>query len=242
VKDRGSSRNVSSIFNLISIEEEKTMRNYFVLVGLVLLTAGAALAQEFPKVETSPAFMFIRTPTSFTIPGSSPVGPGQSFNESFNCAGAGGTIAYNLTSLVGIAADMGGCKYFGENIPALSSKISGSDFTYMFGPRLTFRSASPFRPFVELNFGGNRLSLSCNSNTACSGTSYSKNAFALTVGGGFDIKINKKFSLRPIQAEYLYTRFGNNCNLELCSNNNNQNSFRLKSGFVVGWGGSASSN
>jgi hypothetical protein len=29
--------------------------------------------------------------------------------------------------------------------------------------------------------------------------------------------------------------------LELCSNNNNQNSFRLKSGIVIGWGGSASS-
>jgi|SRR5580700_954525 opacity protein-like surface antigen len=218
------------------------MRKYFVLVGLLLLAAGSALAQEFPKVETSPAFMYIHTPTSFTVPETSPVAPGASFSQSFNCAGAGGTIAYNVTSLLGLAADLGGCKYFGDTIPALSAKLSGSDFTYMFGPRLTFRSASPFRPFMELNFGGNRLSLSCNSNTPCSGNTYSKNAFALTVGGGFDVKINKKFSLRPIQAEYLYTRFGNSCEAAFCSNNNNQNSFRLKSGIVIGWGGSASSN
>ena len=49
--------------------------------------------------------------------------------------------------------------------------------------------------------------------------------------------MNKKFAIRLIQAEYLYTRFGNNCQLELCSNNNNQNSFRLKSGIVFRWGG-----
>ncbi len=217
------------------------MRKYCVLVGLLLLAAGSALAQDFPKVETSPAFMYIHTPISFTVPESSPVAPGAAFDNSLNCAGGGGTIAYNLTSMFGLAADMGGCKYFGQTFPALSTKISGSDFTYLFGPRITFRKAdSPFRPFAELNFGGNRLSLSCNSGTACNGASYSKNAFALTVGGGFDVKINKKFSLRPIQAEYMYTRFGNNCNLELCSNNNNQNSFRLKSGIVIGWGGSAS--
>jgi opacity protein-like surface antigen len=252
VKDRGSSRNVSSIFNLISIEEEKTMRNYFVLVGLVLLTAGAALAQEFPKVETAPAFMFIRSNPNLSnqfviqnpIAGQPPINITGA--NDFNCAGGGGTLAYNFTSMFGIAADLGGCKYFGSTI-SLGNKVSGSQFTYLFGPRITFRNASPFRPFFELNFGGDRLAVTCqNSATACvnatGGNTYSKNAFALTVGGGFDIKINKKFSLRPIQAEYLYTRFGNQCALSVCNNNNNQNSFRLKSGIVVGWGGSASAN
>ncbi len=210
------------------------------VLGLVLLFGTVAFAQDYPKVETSPAFMFIRTPTSFTIPAGAPVGiAGTSFNESFNCAGGGGTFAYNVSSVVGIAADLGGCKYFGNTIPALSSKLSGSDFTYMFGPRFTYRNKSKIQPFGEINFGGNRLSLSCNSGTACNGVSYSKNAFALTVGGGFDINVSRKFAIRLIQAEYLYTRFGNSCNLELCSNNNNQNSFRLKSGIVLRWGGGA---
>ncbi len=206
------------------------MRKYFVLVGLLLLIAGSALAQgEYPTVETSPAFMFIHT---------TPPGAGQGVN----CAGGGGTIAYNLTSLLGIAADMGGCKIFGF-IPSsspLSGKINGNEFTYLFGPRLTFRNSSPFRPFFDLNFGGTRVSLSCSSNTACNGTSFSKNAFALSVGGGFDIQLSKKFSLRPVQAEYLYTRFGNSCPLTVCTNNNNQNSFRLKSGIVIAWGAKSS--
>src|SRR6266702_1844265 len=37
------------------------MRTYFVLIGLLLLTTGLALAQgEFLKCEAAPAFMFIR--------------------------------------------------------------------------------------------------------------------------------------------------------------------------------------
>jgi len=100
------------------------MSEYLDQVALILLTAGTVLAQDntFPRIETSPAFMFIRTPTSFTAPN------GTKFNESFNCAGGGGTFAYNFTSLLGIAADLGGCKYFGETVPALSSKVSGNDF------------------------------------------------------------------------------------------------------------------
>jgi outer membrane protein OmpA-like peptidoglycan-associated protein/opacity protein-like surface antigen len=208
-----------------------------VLLGLVLLFGTMAFAQDYPKVETSPAFMFIHTPISFAVPATAPVAPGASFNESFNCVGGGGTLAYNFSSVVGIAADLGGCKYVGQTIPALAAKLSGNDFTYMFGPRFTYRSKSKIQPFGEINFGGNRLSLSCNSGTPCSGSSYSKNAFAMTVGGGFDVNITRKFAIRVIQVEYLYTRFGNNCNFELCSNNNNQNSFRLKSGIVLRWGG-----
>ncbi len=217
------------------------MRRYFVLVGLLLLTAGLALAQgEYPKVETSPAFMYIRTPISFSVPG------GPSVSASFNCAGGGGTLAYNFSSLIGLAADLGGCKYFGQTVPApISSNVNGTGFTFLFGPRLTFRSKSPFQPFAELNFGGMRISISCKNNPSnCTdefGTgSRSKSAFAMTVGGGFDIKLSKKLSLRPVQAEYLYTRFGNDCNLTVCTFNNNQNSFRLKSGIVINWGGSAS--
>ena len=63
-------------------------------------------------------------------------------------------------------------------------------------------------------------------------TRASKTAFAMTVGEGLDIKLSKIFAFRPVQLEYLYTRFGNDCPLSVC-NNNNQNSFRLKSGVVM---------
>jgi opacity protein-like surface antigen len=207
-----------------------------IVLGIVLLFGTVASAQDYPKIETAPAFMYIRTtPQSswFTVPGAIIKA------QALNCAGGGGTIAYNVTSLVGIAADLGGCKIF-SNAYGLGNTVDGNEFTYLFGPRLTFRNSSRFEPFAELNFGGARISLSCkNSASTClnavGGGTYTKNAFALTVGGGFQIKMTKKISIRLVQAEYLYTRFGNSCALAVCSNNNNQNSFRLKSGIVLNW-------
>ena len=215
---------------------ETIMRRFFVLAGLLLFTEGAALAQDYPKFETSPAFMYIRTSAGFSpfVVNGRTITP-----QALNCAGGGGTLAYNFSSLIGIAADLGGCKIF-SNAYGLGNTVDGNEFTYLFGPRLTYRSGSRFEPFVEVNFGGMRISLTCNSSAltcvnATGGRTFSKNAFALTAGGGFQVKLSHKFSLRLVQAEYLYTRFGNNCALAVCSNNNSQNSFRLKSGIVINW-------
>lgn len=207
-----------------------------IVLGTALLFGSAAYAQDYPKIETAPAFMYIRTSANFkpfSVNGQT-VTP-----QALNCAGGGGTLAYNVSSLVGIAADLGGCKIF-SNAYGLGNTVDGNEFTYLFGPRFTYRSGSKFEPFGEVNFGGTRVSVSCkssasNCNAATGGNTYTKNAFALTVGGGFQVKLSRKFSLRLVQAEYLYTRFGNNCALAACNNNNSQNSFRLKSGIVINW-------
>ncbi len=216
------------------------MRKPFVLVGLLLLLSGLALAQEpYPKIETSPAFMFIRTSPNisrtFILPNGT-VAPG----EDFNCAGGGGTITFNVNRFLGFGPDLGACKFFGNTI-GLGNHINGYQATFLFGPRIAFRNSSRVTPFFDLQFGADRLSASCkNSSGTCvtlAGTgTYSKTAFALTAGGGIDIAVNRKLSIRLVQAEYLYTRFGNDCALAACSNNNNQNSLRLKSGIVMKWG------
>jgi opacity protein-like surface antigen len=236
------------------------LRNAFLFAGGLLLATGMAVGQTsttsvtattpaglFPKLETSPGFMFMHTSPTF------------GFSHGGNCAGGGGTIAYNFSSMLGFAADLGFCKSLGLNgATGPSSLINGTEFTYMFGPRITFRRGK-FQPFGELNFGAARVKVSCNNGNlgnACGGlipsqlpsgttvivvanptaTDVSKSAFALTVGGGFQFAVNHKLSIRPVQAEYLYTRFGNQCAFAVCSNNNNQNSFRLKSGIVLNWG------
>lgn len=244
--------------------KKATMRSSCVIGGLLLGLAGTAFAQDdYPKVETAPGFSYQHN---------SPVLGGS---QGFNCAGGGGTVAYNMTSMFGLAADLSGCKAFGlNNTYGIGSKVNGSELTYVFGPRITFRRGK-FQPFFEINFGGERVKVACNkgnAGNACdanltpsqqeilatlqatqtvklasgqilsvphnpSASSFSKQAFAMTVGGGFDIKLNRKFALRLVQAEYLYTHFGNNCPLAYCTENNSQNSFRLKSGIVIGWGG-----
>ena len=113
-----------------------------VLAGLFLLLAGSALAQDFPKVETSPAFMYIRTSPNFTNAFN-----GQTFTgNSFNCVGGGGTLAYNFTSMIGLAADLGGCKIL-ANRDAVGDTIDGNQFTFLFGPRITLRRNSPSSRF-----------------------------------------------------------------------------------------------
>jgi opacity protein-like surface antigen len=234
------------------------IRKVLIFVEALVVTAGIAIGQSgstttsvtatgpqggFPKIETAPGFMYIHT------------GAILGFQNGLNCVGGGGTIAYNLTSALGVAADLGGCKILELNgATGPLSMINGSEFTYLFGPRITFRHGR-FQPFGELSFGGTRVKVSCNNGdfgNNCgglapgqiptrivanpTGTSISKNAFSLSVGGGFDIKLNQKIAIRLVQAEYLYTRFGNDCPLAICSNNNSQNSFRLKSGIVLSWG------
>src|SRR5271154_5561009 len=88
------------------------MRKALIFVEALVITAGIAIGQSgsttavtatsppdtFPKIETAPGFMYIHT------------GAILGFQNGLNCVGGGGTVAYNATSMLGIAADLGGCK------------------------------------------------------------------------------------------------------------------------------------
>ncbi len=60
----------------------------------------------------------------------------------------------------------------------------------------------------------------------------SQTAFAMGVGGGLDIKINKHVSFRPISLDYMLTRLQNIRSL----NDNNQHNLRFMSGFNFTFG------
>jgi hypothetical protein len=55
----------------------------------------------------------------------------------------------------------------------------------------------------------------------------------MAVGGGLDIKVSRVIALRPVEVDYLLTRFGN----PITQNNANQNSFRYSGGIVFQFGG-----
>jgi hypothetical protein len=73
--------------------------------------------------------------------------------------------------------------------------------TYLFGPRISYRHWNRVTPFGEVLFGAERVS------TSTATASRSDNGFAMTVGGGFDAKLAKHFSVRPVKVDYLLTRF-----------------------------------
>ncbi len=129
-----------------------------------------------------------------------------------NCHGGGGAIAYNLRSSLGAVADVSGCKDTG-----LAASVSGHFVTYLFGPRINFRVSDRIYPFAQLLVGG----------VHSSGTGRTPaDAFAMTVGGGVDVRVSDLISFRVAQAEYLLTQFGGR----------NQNNFRFGSGIVFRFG------
>ena len=212
------------------------MRKLSVLAMLLVVAGTFAAAQDdFPKAELTPEFEYIHVSPPF----------GNVGNQSFNCLGGGGTFQYNFTKLIGIAGDLDYCKMtnLGSKFNASGANVNANMFTYLFGPRFTLRRGK-FEPFGEVFFGGDHLSLTCKAGAGVcaglfgSGTNW--NAFAMTVGGGFDVKLNKRLSLRAVDAQYMYTRFGNGCTAGVCpAGNQSQNSFRMTTGLVIGWGGSA---
>jgi len=60
-----------------------------------------------------------------------------------------------------------------------------------------------------------------------------QSAFAMTGGGGLDIRLTHHFSIRAVQAEYMMTRFANVTTNASAS----QNDLRLSSGILIGFGG-----
>ncbi len=221
------------------------------LAGTLLVLAGTAAAQDinaWGRFEVAPDFEYLWT--SSLLGGS----------QSYACAGGGGTITVNFNHWLGIASDLDYCHLYGfDNVFGVGSKVVGNQFTYLFGPRITYRKGR-FQPFGEVYFGGDNMSLSChtgNFGNLCGGlsasqlpvlstlppivvvnptkSSVSQDAFAMTAGIGLDIKLSRRVAFRMVQAEYLYTRFANGCQSTAC-NNNNQNSFRITSGIVMNFG------
>jgi outer membrane immunogenic protein len=177
------------------------------LLAFLSVCGGAAYAQETPKVDIFAGYSYVRE------------NPSTSGARSFSLNGGSASLTYHIKDWVSAVADFGG--YHNGNI--LGSGLDGTLSTYLFGPRISYRSYRHFTPFAEALFGvahaGARIA---------GGTSGSQNAFAMTLGGGVDYRINNRFSLRPLQVDYLMTRFP-----EGTPNNQTQNNLRASTGIVV---------
>jgi|SRR5215472_3804342 len=179
------------------------MRKFMIACGLLLLAAASAKAQEGQGFEVSGNYQYVR------------FNPGNGASG-INCQGGSGVFGAYLTSQVGVIGEFGGCKVTG-----LPSGVSSHEMDYLFGPRLHFPSHGRVLPFVQVLFGGERLSAGVTG-----AGSASSNTFAMTAGGGADVTLSQHVSLRAIQVEYLYTHFGGA----------SQNNLRIQTGIVWRFG------
>jgi hypothetical protein len=133
----------------------------------------------------------------------------------FNSHGGSASLAINPNSWLGIVSDFGG--YHGSN-----QGVDLTTVTYLFGPRLSYRSKAPITPFVQALFGG------VHESVGLSGASGSSNAFAMSVGGGLDLCADSHWSWRIVQAEYLLTTLN-------AGRDDRQNRARISTGVVYRW-------
>ena len=176
------------------------------LPALASLFGAAASAQDVPKRDVFAGYSYVRA------------NPSTSGVDSFNLNGGNASVAYNATHWLSGVADFGG--YHANNI--LGTGVDGTLSTYLFGPRVSYRHSDRFTPFGQVLFGVAHIG---GSNGLA--FSSSNNSFAMTVGGGVDVKVADHFSLRPIQVDYLLTHFN-----EFSLGAQNQNNLRVSTGVV----------
>jgi len=153
------------------------MRKMILTTAAILLSAVGSWAQDTPSAEVSAGYSYLR----FGV------------KDGVNQNGASVSVAGNFNRWLGLAGDVGGYH-------KSQAGVTFNTYTYMGGPRFSYRNSTRVTPFVQVLVGAARGSLSGF------GSSGSANSFAYSAGGGVDLGLSKHFSLRP-QIDYIGTSY-----------------------------------
>ena len=187
----------------------RIMKKVMLAALLFMGSIATVMAQDKPKVEVFGGYSFLHTSDS---------------GVSLNSNGASGSIAFNANEWFGVVGDVG---YYHGNPDVFGTDVSVNTFSYLFGPKIAMRHNEKFTPFLQALFGGARQKTTVNlSGISSSG---SENAFAMALGGGFDVKVANSVAIRLVQAEYVLTKFTD-------ADDNRQNSVRISTGVVFRFG------
>jgi hypothetical protein len=148
-------------------------------IGILVLTCSVSAQRtgvpEAPKVEVSTGYSFLR------LGGSGGVSQ----------HGGSISIAGNVNNWLGVVGDFGA--YHSSPLG-----VSLNTFTFLFGPRFSLR-VGKVTPFVQTLVGGAHL------NASASGISAGTTPFAMSAGGGVDLRLSQHLALRP-QVDYIALR------------------------------------
>jgi hypothetical protein len=142
------------------------MKKIILVIMFLLFNCALTMAQtsSTPKAEVYGGYSYLHT----------------EFNNGLN--GFDTSITGNINKNFGVTADVSGLYKNGSSL-----------YTYMFGPRYSFRMGNDrFKPFVHVLVGGTAPTP----------------AFAYAIGGGLDVKVNDRISVRVIQADFVQIRNG----------------------------------
>lgn len=201
------------------------MKRFLFAAVLMALVCGAAVGQDFPKVEVFGGYSFLRLGISdsdlddmvSSIEAAAPTGSIVSASSSkFMMKGFNVSAAFNATQSFGIVADF---RYNQDNIVEFNADTDGStvsgkvklrDISFMAGPRFTLRKNERITPFVHGLVGLDRWKISgsvdIDGQNVELDTGATSNGLGVAVGGGLDVNVNKHIAIRLVQADYFLTR------------------------------------
>jgi hypothetical protein len=211
------------------------MKKILYLLPVGMLFGMSLYAQEgVPKADLFIGYSFLRYNSAQTIP-------------AFTANGGIGTFAWNFNRYIALEAELGG--YHNGNVN--NYQFDTTSFTYLFGPRVSLGRQRRFDPYLHILFGGQDLSTSISKSSilvvnphTTSSNRYvaDQNTFAMAVGGGFDIRLGRMFTLRPAQIDYYMTRFEAPSVTEpigtTVATARSQHDFRYATGIAFNFGGS----
>ncbi len=216
------------------------MKRSIAALGAVSLFAFAAAAQDVPRAEVFTGFTYTRVNSASNVP-------------AFSANGGGGQFVLNFGKWFGAVADVGAV----HNGNVGGYHVDTTLTNFLFGPRIPIRVSNRITPYFQTLFGGVYGSSSVNvtvppgtvvlppvvmptNSTAATNAANAislraatqQTAFAMTIGGGLDMKINRVVSFRPIGLDYYMMRLQN---LRTASDNN-QHCIRYTTGFNFTFG------
>lgn len=205
------------------------MRKWVILV--VCLLPSVLFAQEntgaFPKAEIFGGYSYLR-------------------NNSNGFNGWDAQTTFNFNRYLGVTAQFdGNYRNALSGTPLSSLSLLGISvganqhlYDYLFGPTVTKRFGRN-SVFAHALFGGAHSSLSVGASLPVIGGLStgltSASGFAMDFGGGVDIGLTRHFAIRPVQVDYLQTRFNSADALSFglsTGTNGRQNNFRYSAGIV----------
>ena len=167
------------------------MRRFSLLAGLLALVLAAPVMaqQDTPQVEVTGAYQYVRLAGFINR----------------NMQGFNGQLAANFNDWLGLVGEVTGTYQH-------SGVFDANVYTFMAGPRVTYRKEERATPFAHVLFGVTHIS-----------NGGSDTVFSTAVGGGMDFKVTERFAIRAGQLDWYLTKFANDT----------QSNFRFSAGVTI---------
>jgi opacity protein-like surface antigen len=214
------------------------MRKLAILAAFALVASLSVNAQQsHPRLEVFGGYSYFNTDPNGDLISAS------NLADRYGRHGFALSAAGNISRIFGLVADL---SYNAKAVKLLEmdpAKTHASTFTFLFGPRASLRT-SKTTLFAHTLIGGMRMKVACDEckdvpviigdgSPMVGPRELARTNVALAIGGGLDVKVSKRISIRAFQLDYLPSR----AEFRARGVKDWTHNFRVETGVVVNFGG-----